>query len=128
MRAYGLCTLSRALRWVMLLVALVSAGAALGETASYRLLLDTDNDPATGCAVPGPAGSLVGIEQVATTVVDTTSTGATVTRLERQTCSNGVLGAPVPYEAGGWNVGFGNGIGGSAVVETSIPLAFLPPG
>ncbi|HEX4885265.1 MAG TPA: hypothetical protein VFX05_14085, partial [Casimicrobiaceae bacterium] len=64
---------------------------------------------------------MAGIELVVATHVATSASGATVTRLERQLCAGGVLGAPVVYDAGGWNVGLGKGIGGSAVVESSIP-------
>lgn len=114
--------LAAVLAWSM------AAGMAQAATATYSVLLDTDSNAATGCTVAGPGGPIAGIEQVATTVVDTTSSGATVTRLERQVCGGGVLGAASAYDPGGWPVGFGNGTGGAAVIESSIPLGVLPPG
>lgn len=118
---------SRTLR-ALLLAFLVGSGPVAAATASYSILLDTDSNATTGCNVAGPAGPVAGIEQVATTVVDTTSTGGAVTRLERQVCSGSVMGAPSTYDPGGWAIGFGNGNSGTAVVESSIPLAMLPPG
>ncbi|MFO1311988.1 MAG: PASTA domain-containing protein [Burkholderiales bacterium] len=120
--------LSRALRLLLAIASLSILQATHAATASFSLLLDTDNNPATGCTIPGPGGPIAGIDQVATTVVDTSSSGATVTRLERQVCSGGALGAPAAYDPGGWAVGFGNGTAGTAVVESSIPLGMLPSG
>jgi RHS repeat-associated protein len=105
----------------------LAAAAAVAATTTIGIGLDTDNNPATGCVLTTANGSVPGIDQVASTVVATTVNGATVTRLERQVCSAGVLGAPTVYDNGGWNVGLGNGTSGSAVVETSIPLSMLPP-
>ncbi len=73
-------------------------------------------------------GPVAGIEQIATTVITTGAGGAVVGRLERQVCAGGAFGAPLVYDAGGWSVGLGNGTGGSAVVETYIPLSMLPSG
>ena len=111
--------------WVLVLG--MAATGALAGTTTIGVGLDTDNNPATGCVLSTPNGPVPGIEQVASTVVTTTVNGATVTRLERQVCIGGVLGAPTLYDNGGWNVGLGNGTSGSAVVETSIPLSVLPP-
>ncbi len=108
--------------------ATTSAGVSSAAVVSYSLLLDTDNDSATGCGVSSPAGPIAGIEQIATTVISTTSTGASVTLLARQVCSGGAMGAAATYDAGGWNVGLGNGTSGAAVIESSMPLAMLPAG
>ena len=94
----------------------------------YQLLLDTDNNPATGCVVSAAGTSAPGVDTVLTAVVNTTTTSVTVVRLERQTCAGGVLGAPVTYNNGGWNVGLGNGTGGASVVESEVALASLPVG
>jgi hypothetical protein len=58
-------------------------------------------------------------------MVTTSTAGAVVTRLERQTCAGTSFGAPTVYDNGGWPVGLGNGTGGSAVIESSLPLALL---
>lgn len=111
-----------------MLVATLSAWPNAATAAEHRFstLLDTDFNSATGCTVPTANGPVQGVERVATTVVATSTVGATVTRLEMQTCNAGELGAPSVYDAGGWNVGLGNGTAGTAVIETSIPLSSLP--
>ncbi|MEO8345815.1 MAG: PASTA domain-containing protein, partial [Betaproteobacteria bacterium] len=94
----------------------------------FSVLLDTDNNAVTGCTVPSSNGPVPGVDVVSTTVVSTSTTAVTVARLERQVCAAGILSAPVTYDAGGWNVGLGNGTSGTAVIESSIPLASLPAG
>lgn len=93
----------------------------------FSALLDTDNNPATGCTVASVNGPVQGVEQVATTIVTTSTLSVTVARLEMQVCNAGVLGAASVYDGGGWNVGLGNGMSGMAVIEASIPLGSLPP-
>ncbi len=102
------------------------AATAFAATPRLGLLIDVDNDASTGCTVATANGTTSGIELVATTVVTTSTSGATVTRLERQSCAGATLGAPVVYDNGGWAAGLGNGTGGSAVVESSIPRSLLP--
>ena len=97
---------------LLLGLAIVSSQAAAGS-ATVSTALDTDNNAATGCVVASANGPIAGIEQIASTVVTTTTTGATVARLERQLCTAGALGAPTSYDPGGWNVGLGNGTGGT---------------
>ncbi len=109
-------------------ILLLLANPAEAAEQRYQLLLDTDNDAATGCVVSAGGTSAPGVETVLTAVVNTTTTSVTVVRLERQTCSGGVLGAPVTYNNGGWNVGLGNGTGGASVVESEVALASLPVG
>jgi len=119
----------RVLGWALGLAVLpgFAAGVATAGTTTIAVALDTDNNAATGCVVASAEGPVAGIELVLSTVITTTANGATVTRLERQICVAGVLGAPIVYDNGGWNVGFGKGMSGSALVESSIPLALLPP-
>ncbi|MEP7181304.1 MAG: RHS repeat-associated core domain-containing protein [Betaproteobacteria bacterium] len=120
-------SLPRSLGWVLVLgLGLVAAHAHAGTT-TISVGLDTDSNTATGCVVSTANGPVSGIDLVISTVVTTSVNGATVTRLERQICAAGVLGAPIVYDNGGWNVGLGNGTGGNAVVESSLPLALLPP-
>jgi RHS repeat-associated protein len=121
-------TLHRLAAGVLALVLVVAALPANAGTARLSIGFDSDNNPATGCTLNTANGPVPGIEAVATTVIGTNTTGATVARLERQLCSGGVLGAPVTYDNGGWAAGLGNGTGGSAAVETSVPLALFPPG
>ncbi len=94
----------------------------------FSLLFDTDNVAGTGCTVSTANGPVSGIERIATAVVSTTTTTATVARLEQQTCTGGTLSAATTYDAGGWSAGLGNGPAGSAAIEFSVPLTSLPRG
>ncbi len=109
----------------LLLALILVAPVAAAATATFSVGLDTDNNAATGCVLATVNGPVSGFEQVATTVVSTSTTGASVIRLERQACVGGTLGAPIVYDSGTWPVGLGNSTGGSAVIETSIPLSLL---
>ncbi len=115
--------------WARLLVAsLLCAGtSAWAANLTYDILLDVDNNPATGCtvALPAPHGSFAGVERVLTTTVTTDAGGASVTGVWLRTCSGGVLGSPTQVSAGGWPVGLGAGEQGTAIVETLLPLAQL---
>ena len=71
----------------------------------FQILLDTDSNTGTGCAVSTSGGTPAGIEQAWTTVITTTTSGATVTRIERQTCSGGALTAPSLFATAGWSAG-----------------------
>ncbi len=97
---------------------LLAASVSLSHAAEHRfsLLLDTDNVAATGCTVSTADGPVSGIERIATAVVATTPTTATVARLEQQICAGGTLSAVTTYDAGGWSAGLGNGTGGAAAI------------
>ena len=58
-----------------LMVWLLLTGAAGNATAATQLkvLLDLDNNPATGCTIPTVDGPFAGAEQVLTTTVDPAS-------------------------------------------------------
>ena len=106
------------------------AASASAWAASYDILLDTDNDPATGCTVPTAHGNVAGIERVLATQVDVTTTPSTVTGVALRSCIGGTLGAAVPVSNGSWPVGSfirGFQIRPVAVVETFLPLAQLGP-
>lgn len=106
------------------------ANVSVGHAAEHRfsLMFDTDNVAATGCTVSTVNGPVSGIERIATAVVSTTTTTATVARLEQQTCIGGTLSAAATYDTGGWSAGLGNGPAGSAAIEFSVPLTSLPRG
>lgn len=99
--------------------------AAWGQAASaeYKILLDTDNNPATGCTVDTVAGPFAGIDQQLVTTVALGANAATVSGVQLLPCENGGFGAAVWTDPGGWPVGLGNGTGGAAVIETFLPLA-----
>ena len=115
------------LRWIPLLwLCLAFSVTAQAADQRFALLLDTDNNTATGCPVAAPSGTVAGIDQVLTTVVTTTNTGATISRIERQLCTGGSLGAANTLNPGGWSAGIGNGASGTAAIETAIALGLLP--
>ncbi len=109
-------------------LALVASGLAQAGSSTVNLLLDLDRNGATGCTVNLAGGSMTGVERVYSALASTTTSSATVLRLERRICTGGVLGAPEIYDAGTWPVGMGNGQGGMAVIEASLPLAAFTPG
>ena len=118
----------RALLVGTLLSLFVPAGAQAVQQ-EVRLLLDLDNDAATGCTVSTGAGPFAGVEQILITTVDTTSPpdAGNVTDVALSTCTDpgtDTFGAPTSFD-GGWPVGIGNGVGGRDVVETYTPLASL---
>ena len=99
----------------------LSAFDAQAAEHRFELLVDTDNNVATGCTVATGAGPRSGIEQVWTTVVTTSPSSATVSRIERQDCVAGVLGPSSTFAIAGWPVGLGNGSQGTAAIERFIP-------
>jgi len=118
----------RASRVATFLALFLAAAAVPVFGASLQVLVDVDNNPATGCTASLPSGSMSGVEQRFATTVDTTVNPPQVTGVTREDCntSTGVFGAPVVVSTGGWNVGVGNGTGGSNVIETSLPLPPAP--
>ena len=102
------------------------AFATFAAAAELRILVDNDNNPATGCTVPLPAsigGSFAGVEEVLITTVDTSAAPAIVRGIDRRVCVNGALSAPVTIDASTWPVGAGVGVGGYDAIETYVPLA-----
>ena len=103
---------------------------ASAVTHTFSILLDLDNDAATGCTVSTVAGPFDGVEQILDTTVDTTTgpPAAMVTALAIRTCTDPLtdtFGPPVPvtsFIASPWPVGIGNGSGGLNVIETYFPL------
>ncbi|MCB1045358.1 MAG: hypothetical protein KDC35_20620 [Acidobacteria bacterium] len=97
----------------------VLSGLLLGQTVEFRVLLDTDDNPVTGCVVTTVDGTVPGVDEILITTVDQTS--MMVTGVSRVVCSGGVFGAPIFVSAGGWPVGQGVGVSGSDVIETFYP-------
>ncbi|MFO1312326.1 MAG: Ig-like domain-containing protein [Burkholderiales bacterium] len=105
--------------------------AATASAAQLTILLDTDNNAATGCTVPVPGGTFAGVETVLNTTVNASATPPTVGAVTRQACVNpatNTLGPPLPVDAGGWPVGIGVGQAGYDAIETYIQTIGLPNG
>ncbi len=113
------------------LLALVLAPAANAATSEFKVLLDLDDQPGTGCTVSTVSGNFTGVEEILVTTVDTSTTPPMVTGVAKQACTvpaSNTFGAPVPIAspfAPPWAVGIGNGTGGSGTVETYLPSAGL---
>ncbi|MBA4373548.1 MAG: hypothetical protein C0402_11885 [Thermodesulfovibrio sp.] len=110
-----------------LLLTVFLANSAYAAEQRFALLIDSDNHSNTGCQVATANGSAAGIEKVLTTIVSTTTTTATVARVELQVCNGGSLSQPSIISNGGWPIGLGLGTSGLAVIETSVPLSYLTP-
>ena len=109
-------------RWLMLAVLFISSGAM---AATLDVLVDRDNNTATGCSVTTPGGAFGGVEQIFTTTVDTTVFPARITGISRQDCLTppATFSASIPVDAGGWPVGVGIGTNGYDVVESYFTVS-----
>ncbi|MCL4689997.1 MAG: cadherin-like domain-containing protein, partial [Burkholderiales bacterium] len=107
----------------LLFVSVFALGAG---AAQLTILLDTDNNVATGCTVATPGGPFAGVETVLTTQVTTTTSPPTIGAVTQQTCAAppATLSAAAPVSPGGWSVGVGVGTGGNDVIETFVPIGF----
>jgi len=100
----------------------LTAPESAGAAGQLKILIDSDNNSATGCTIATPAGPFTGADAVVTTTIDPAT--ARVTAIVLQNCQGGVLGAPTALTFPAtppWPVGAGNGTNGSDVVETYIP-------
>jgi len=113
-------------RWLFAVAGLTAAFAASAANLTFTVYIDRDNNSASGCAVSLPSGATFsGAELRLTTSVTTTANSATVSAVALASCSGASFGADTAVSAGGWPVGIGNGTGGTAVIETLLPLAQL---
>jgi len=95
--------------------------------SQVEILLDLDDDPATGCSVATVDGAFPGVEQILVTTVETVSVppSASVLSAATRDCvdpGTDTFSAPAIFD-GNWPVGLDNGAGGRDVVETYFPLA-----
>lgn len=108
------------------LAALPLLGFAQGAQADFIVLLDTDNNPASGCTVTLPsAGTVNGIEHRLTATVSA-SAPPRVTQVTLETCSSGSFGAPTVLPGTPYPVGEDLGTAGSDVVELAVSASLIP--
>lgn len=109
--------------FAIFLVLIAAFAVSSASAAEFRVLLDKDYNPATGCAVATASGNFTGVEEILTTSVNTTAYPATVTGVTRQTCvtAPSTFSAPITVETGSWPVGLGVGVGGYDAIETYYP-------
>src|SRR5947207_4686825 len=110
----------------LMLTPLLASGAPV--SMDFKVLIDADNNEATGCTVVTTAGLMKGVDHVLTTSVsfDSTAGTAAVTGVTRQVCTSSVLNtfsSSLPVDATGWPVGVGPG--GILTIETHIPNSAL---
>lgn len=114
------------LRVVALLLVAVGAQA---QTAQLDLFFDVDRDAGTGCSVATADGPVAGIELRLRTGFDVGL--ASVDSIETAPCLDPAMdlfGAGTPVSTApqpGWLVEAGEGLAGSTLVETHLPLAEL---
>ena len=110
-------------------VVLMLLSAASWAQLNYYTLLDSDNNPATGCAITLPtAGTVAGIERRLTASVSETA-APQVTRLTLENCAGAGFDAPATLPGTPYPVGSNNGIGGADVIEQAVSAgAVAAPG
>ncbi len=111
---------SRRFSLLIVAAALICPLFASAATSEVRVLIDVDNNVATGCVV----GGMTGVDQVLVTQVADSPTGASVTQTHRLVCSSGVLSGPTDIVTSGWPVGW-QPTSGMMLVETRIPFSAL---
>lgn len=125
-RASGIRGAGGVTTWLLILL-LLAAGPSAAQEAILDVLFDLDREAATGCDVATPEGPAPGIELRLRTRVDVGA--GTLTAIEHADCIDevgGVFGpgiqastAPLP----GWSVSPGNGVEGSTLIETHVPVS-----
>lgn len=114
--------------WTLLFALWLLPRHADAATYQYAVLLDTDNNPATGCTVPVPTtppATFSGADQRLTITVDRTGSTATVESITRAVCTGGSFGLEIAVSPGTWPVGINNGLNGADVIEAFVPLSAL---
>lgn len=106
-------------RWLGVFFGIVVSIAGLAQSVEFRIAIDIDDNPATGCTVTTVDGPFVGADHLLITTVDQVT--MMVTEVAVSDCVGGVFNAPVVVSAGGWSVGQGLGFSGSDVIETFYP-------
>ena len=91
---------------------------AHAATHEFQVLIDSDNNAATGCAT----GGMSGVDQILVTIVRTDATSGAVERSYRVECTGGSFGSQVDVDNSGWPVGF-NAANGGMVVENRVPYS-----
>ncbi len=111
---------------VLSVAVLAGATVAGAATTTFGVLLDTDNNASSGCAINTADGSFAGVETVLSTTVVADSSGYRVTSRTLQTCTGSGLSTPVVLDSTAFPVARGYGVNGASAVETYIPVIFLP--
>ncbi len=112
-----------AARRILLSALLVLGGVPMAAQAyTYSVLIDSDNNPATGCSVLTPDGTASGVD--ARLDAEISFEPLVVLTQELRLCASGTFGAPQSIPAG-HPVGADNGPGPSDVVELGFERSLL---
>ncbi|MEM7479895.1 MAG: Ig-like domain-containing protein [Acidobacteriota bacterium] len=126
-RAASLCA-------VLAFVLVFSAWAPVAQaaTSEFSLLMDLDDQPASGCSVATVDGAFDGVEQILVTTVDNSTGDPQVISVATRDCvdpGTNTFGAPVivdmPY-APPWPVAVDDGTNGSDGIESYWPAQIDP--
>ncbi|MCG6118731.1 MAG: Ig-like domain-containing protein [Aquimonas sp.] len=116
-------SIERGLRRLMLLALLVSVSLPLSAQAyTYSVLIDSDNDAATGCTVATPNGAMAGVD--ARLDAQISFEPLLVQTQQLSLCESGSFGTPQSLPAG-HPVGTDRGPGPTDVVELGVATALL---
>ena len=100
--------------------------AVFAATTTVSILIDSDNNVATGCTVATVNGPFAGVERVLTTTVVADSAGYRSQSITVQSCSGTTLSAAQLIDGNALPIARGNGPAGSTAIETFVPSSFLP--
>lgn len=118
----------RAAGFLTCCLVLLNPMAAAHAAVELRTLIDSDNNPATGCSVTTPSGTFTGVDQAAVTRVDLTLADP-VGDVSREVCQGGLLVADptfVPLAPLRWPLGVAAAGVQTDVVESYTQLLSAP--
>jgi hypothetical protein len=110
--------------WATLIAAvnLWASAQVIAATHRYDVLFDLDRNVATGCT----AGGASGLERIARVTVNTTTSAATVSAIERLDCVSGTtFGSPQAIAGAPYALTL-SGAGTASAIELALPLASFP--
>jgi hypothetical protein len=113
-------------RWfAAFFLAVFASVVAQAATHRYEVFLDLDRSASTGCTVA--SGAATGIERIVRITVNTTSTAATVSAIERLDCISGSnFGAAQALPGAPYALAPGGAGGGVSAIEFNVAMASLP--
>ena len=99
---------------------------SFAATTTVSVLIDGDNNLASGCTVATVNGPFAGVDRVLNSTVVADGAGYRTQSISLQVCSGGTLGVAQVIDSSALPIARGNGAGGSTAIETFVPNSFLP--
>ncbi|MEZ5465268.1 MAG: Ig-like domain-containing protein [Lysobacteraceae bacterium] len=109
--------------WLAMLLLLVFAAPALAQNYQHAVLIDSDNNAATGCTVNSAAGSVSGVELRLD--ADVSGLPPQVASVSRSECTGATFAPPVAL-GGGYPVALDGGTGGADAIELAMAYVDVP--